>query len=317
VAAAGSVLHHRSVTRAVATEQDFESEGLTLPADLLHHFVEVEDGGRIHVVEGGTGPVVLLLHGFLLDSSIWAHQFRDLAHQHRVIAIDHRGHGKSLPGVSTLSIRRLAADLAAVLEELDLSKVLLVGHSMGGMVALQLALDSQTTVRRQVTGMVLASTLAGPFLQMPGWGNLARVAAPVSARAALLSGRLGVPSALLEDLRYLVSRLGFGGDARPAQVRFVEALHTATSSRTLAGLLPSLALFDLFASLGSIEEPVLVVVGSHDRLTPPRAARRMAGVLPHAQLVELARCGHMPMIERPHEFSRMLDEFSAKTDRRS
>jgi pimeloyl-ACP methyl ester carboxylesterase len=58
---------------------------------------------------------------------------------------------------------------------------------------------------------------------------------------------------------------------------------------------------------------VLVVVGSHDRLTPPRAARRMAGALPHAQLVEFARCGHMPMIERPHEFSHMLDEFYAKT----
>ncbi|MGD0255258.1 MAG: alpha/beta hydrolase [Acidimicrobiales bacterium] len=317
VAAVGSVLQHRSVTRAATTEQDIESEGLRLPGDLLHHFVEAEDGGRIHVVEGGTGPVVMLLHGFLLDSSIWAHQFRDLAHRHRVIAIDHRGHGKSLPGVGALGVRRLAADLAAVLEELDLSKVLLVGHSMGGMVALQLVEDSRETIRRRVTGMVLASTLAGPFFQMPGWVGLARVAAPASARAALFASRLGVPSVLSQDLRYWVSRFGFGSDARPAQVRFVEALHTATSSRTLAGLLPSLALFDLFASLGSIEEPVLVVVGSHDRLTPPRAARRMVGALPHAQLAELARCGHMPMIERPHEFSRLLDEFSAKIERRS
>lgn len=317
MAAAGSVLQHRSVARAVVTEQDIESEGLTLPGDLLHHLVEAEDGGRIHVVEGGTGPVVVLLHGFLLDSSIWAHQFRDLAHQRRVIAIDHRAHGKSLAGVGAPGIRRLAADLAAVLEEMDLSDVLLVGHSMGGMVALQFALDSRKAMRNRVAGIVLASTLAGPFLQLPGWGALARVGAPVSARAVLLAGRLGVPGVLSHDLRYWVSRLAFGSDARPAQVRFVEALHTTTSSRTLAGLLPSLALFDVFAGLGSIEEPVLVVVGSHDRLTPPRAARRMAGALPHAQLAELARCGHMPMIERPHEFSRMLDEFADKIERRS
>ncbi|MGA2036966.1 MAG: alpha/beta hydrolase, partial [Acidimicrobiales bacterium] len=321
-AAAGWVLRHRNAARAVVTEQDIESEGLTLPRDLQHHFVDVDDGGRIHVVEGGTGPAVVLLHGFMLDASIWSHQFRDLSDRYRVIAIDHRGHGESQPGVAGFTapeasenatretwrsaepmagaavnppgIRRLTADLVAVLEELDISRALVVGHSMGGMVALQLALDSSVMDRR-ICGLVLTSTLAGPLVALPGWANLARFTSPASALVASLAERLGVRTLPSQDLRYWLSRVGFGGDAPLAQVRFVEALHMATSSRTRAGLLPSLAVFDLSASLRSIEEPVLVVVGSHDRLTPPRAARRMAGALPHAQLVEFARCGHMPM----------------------
>ena len=73
------------------------------------------------------------------------------------------------------------------------------------------------------------------------------------------------------------TRLGFGADAPAAQVRFVEAMHRGTPSRTLADLIPSLATFDLSARLGALDLPVLVVVGSHDKLTAPRLARRMAG----------------------------------------
>ena len=115
-----------------------------------------------------------------------------------------------------------------------------------------------------------------------------------------------------EDLRWWLTRLGFGADAPPAQVRFVEGLHLSTPANTVAELLPSLALFDLSSWLGSLDLPVLVVVGSRDRLTPPRHALRTAAALPHSELVELPRCGHMPMIERRHEFARLLEEFAVK-----
>lgn len=350
-AAAGWVLQHRSVSRAVVSDEDAASVGLSLPEDVVHHFVETDDGGRIHVIEKGTGSPLVLLHGFMLDSAIWANQFHDLADSHRLIAVDLRGHGRSLPGadgfgapgsalaggagaapvslkglreaipmaeaaVGAPGVRRLAADLATVLERLDLSQALVVGHSMGGMVALQIAQDSPAIVDRRVCGIVLTSTTAGPFVQLPGWVGIARALAPVPARAALLTERLGGRVLPSQDLRYWVSRMGFGGDAPPAQVRFVESLLMATSSRTVAGLLPSLAVFDLSAGLESVEQPVLVVVGSHDHLTPPRMGRRMAAALTRSQLVELPRCGHMPMIERPHEYSHLLDEFFEKTTHR-
>jgi pimeloyl-ACP methyl ester carboxylesterase len=342
VTVGGWALQHRAVSRSAATVEEMAAEGLTMPDDLRHHFVDVDDGGRIHVVERGQGPALVLLHGFMLSSGIWVHQLRDLADHHRVIAVDLRGHGQSVPGSDGFGdarpsgpagpadvadvgdasvgaaahgpagIRRLAADVRIVLEALDLEQAVVVGHSMGGMVGLQLLVDLPVDERRRVAGLVLVSTTAGPFTTVPGWNGLATVTGPVTARAALLAERWGVKALPSRDLRWWVVRMGFGAEAPPVQVRFVEAMHVATPSSTLAGLLGSLARFDLSGELGSFDVPVLVVVGTHDRLTAPRHARHLADALPAAELVELPRCGHMPMLERRHEFSRLLDEFSRK-----
>jgi pimeloyl-ACP methyl ester carboxylesterase len=312
-AVAGWALQHRAVSRATVTAQEMTAEGLTLPDDLRHHFVDVDDGGRIHVVERGQGPPLVLLHGIMLSSALWVHQLRDLADHHRVMAIDLRGHGQSLPGATGTSLQILAADVRAVLQALDIEHAVLVGHSMGGMVALQLAVDLPVDERRRrLAGIVLTSTTAGPFATLPGFAGMVRFTGPVTARAVLVGERFGAKALPSRDLRWWLTRLGFGADAPAAQVRFVEAMHRGTPSRTLADLIPSLAPFDLSSKLGSLDIPVLVVVGSHDRLTAPRLARRMASALPEASLVELPRCGHMPMLERRHEFSRLVDEFTAK-----
>jgi pimeloyl-ACP methyl ester carboxylesterase len=312
-AVAGWALQHRAVSRSSVTAQEMVAEGLTLPDDLRHHFVDVSDGGRIHVVERGQGPPLVLLHGIMLSSALWVHQLRDLAEHHRVIAIDLRGHGQSLPGSTGSGIQTLAADVAAVFDALAIEHAVVVGHSMGGMVALQLATSLSVVERRQqIAGIVLTSTTAGPFATVPGFTGVARVTGPVTARALLMGERFGAKALPSRDLRWWVTRLGFGAEAPAAQVRFVEAMHRGTPSRTLADLIGSLATFDLSSTLGTLDLPVLVVVGSHDKLTAPRLARRMAAALPEATLIELPRCGHMPMLERRHEFSRIVDEFTAK-----
>jgi pimeloyl-ACP methyl ester carboxylesterase len=341
--AAGWAAQHRLVARTRSTPDDIALEGLTAPDGLVHHDVSVDDGGRIHVVEAGQGPPVVLLHGFMLSGAVWAHQLRDLSARHRVIVPDMRGHGASVPGTAGFStggdtaeaplgaaalradvrmaaaqqgspgVCRLARDVRAVLEALDVEHAVVVGHSMGGMVALQLTHDMPASeLRRRVRGLVLVSTTGGPFSRVPGFGGMARLSGPLSSRALSLADRVGVRTVASDDVRWWLTRLGFGADAPAAQVRFVEGLHIATPPATVAALLPSLALFDLSRWLGSVELPVLVVVGTHDRLTPPRHARRTADALPRAELVELPRCGHMPMIERRREFSRLLDEFAAK-----
>jgi non-heme chloroperoxidase len=337
--AAGWAAQHRIVARTRSTPDDIAAEGLTVPDDCTHHVVDADDGARLHVIERGAGPPVVLLHGFMLSSALWAHQLRDLAVHHRVIAPDLRGHGSSRPGAAGFSmvdtagvvdelraevrmaksqqgspaVRRMAMDVRSVLEALDVEHALVVGHSMGGMVALQLAHDTPAdALRRRVGAMALVSTTGGPFARLPGFGGMARLAGPVSARAMGLADRWGVRTVASQDVRWWLTRVGFGADAPPAQVRFVEGLHLATAPSTVAELLPALALFDLSRWLGSLDLPVLVVVGSNDRLTPPRHALRTAAALPHSELVELPRCGHMPMIERRREFNRLIEEFAVK-----
>ena len=141
---------------------------------------------------------------------------------------------------------------------------------------------------------------------------MARVRGRLSARAVLMAERFGARALPSRDLRWWVSRLGFGADAPAAQVRFVEAMHRATPSWTSAELLPSLAAFDLSARLGRSTCPPWWWWAPTTGSPPPRHARRLAAGLPDAELVELPRCGHQPMLERRHEFSRLIDEFSAK-----
>jgi non-heme chloroperoxidase len=338
--AAGYATQHRLVARTHSTPDDMAAEGLTLPDDCIEHDIDTDDGGRIHVIERGQGPPLVLLHGYMLSSALWVHQLRDLAEHHRVIALDLRGHGRSVPGSAGFSsvadaegpvaelradarmaaaqqgspgVRRMAQDVRTVLGALEVEHALVVGHSMGGMVALQLAHDTPSDeLHRLVVGLALVSTTAGPFTRLPGFGGVTRLAAPVSARAVSLADRIGVRAPGSQDMRWWLTRLGFGADAPPPQVRFVEGLHLATPSSTVLDLLPSIALFDLSKWLGSLDLPVLVVVGSHDRLTPPRHALRTSAALAHSQLVELPRCGHMPMIERRHEFARLIEEFADK-----
>ncbi|SRR5579875_1773108 len=332
---AGWVVQHRAVSRAMAgVDSGIRADELTVPADVTRHWVDTDDGGRIHAVERGSGPPVVLLHGVTLSLATWAHQLRDLAADHRIVAMDQRGHGLSLPGgdgfgppgsgrglrdngpapaTGAPGIRRLAADVRCVLDALGIERAVLVGHSMGGMVALQLAVDMDgADLARRVAGLALVSTTAGPVVSLPGSRRVMGTLAPLTARALQLGARAGVQALPSRDLRWWSARLAFGADAPPALVGLTEQMIRATPPPTLAGLLGSLVTFDLSDELGRLQVPAMVVAGTHDRLLPPGHARRLAAGLPDAHLVELPRCGHMPMLERRYEFSRLVGEFAAK-----
>lgn len=325
-AGAGWAAQRRVVTRSLA-RADEAAGTLALPGDLRHHTVETDDGGRIHAVERGSGPPLVLLHGVTLALATWVHQLQDLADRYRVIAVDQRGHGLSVPGRDGFGappgtpptvggVRRLSRDLGRVMEALGVDQALLVGHSMGGMVALDYLLDGGRDAERAVAGVALVATSGGPYSRLPGWHRLMEVTGPVSSRGLLLAERIGLAQLPSRDLRWWAGRIAFGPEAPPAEVRFVESMTSATPPATLAGLLPAVAGFDVSRRLGDVPVPALVVVGSHDRLTPPRHARALAAALPRAELVELPRSGHMPMLERRFEFSRLIGEFADKVQAR-
>ncbi|MDA8070798.1 MAG: alpha/beta fold hydrolase [Actinomycetota bacterium] len=308
-------LQHRVVARSTAEAARTAKGAFVVPGDLLHHFVDLDDGGVAHVVERGSGPPIVLVHGATLSSDLWCQQLTELGARHRMIAVDVRGHGRSTPGSDGFrgGMGRLAADLRQVFDALDVEGAVLAGHSLGGMISLQLAAEAPSGWRaRHLHALALLDTSAGP---LASWRGASRMRRPISgalARAMVVADRIGVGPARSADVRWWSARFAFGPDPDPAQVAFTESMGAPTPVATLAGVLGTLASFDITARLPDVDLLALVVVGSHDRLTPPSHARRLADGLPRAELVELPRAGHMPMLERPHELARLLDELAGK-----
>jgi non-heme chloroperoxidase len=223
------------------------------------------------------------------------------------------GRARRIRRMAPPALERLALDVRQVLRALDVEGAVLVGHSMGGMVAVQAISGMAPEERsRRLSGLVLTSTTTGPFLDLPGWDLFASVGSPAVLRALRVTSRAGRGAIPKGDIRWWASRLAFGAEAPPAQVRFLESMLGEVEPQTMEGLLESLARVNLSSVLPSVDLPTLITVGTHDRLTPPWHSRRLESRLPNARLVELARCGHMPMLERRREFDRLLEEHARK-----
>jgi pimeloyl-ACP methyl ester carboxylesterase len=270
---------------------ELAAAGLSLPPDLRHHFVTTSDGGRVHVVERGEGPTVVLVHGIMLGVATWAPQLRALPG--RVVAVSQRGHGQSRAGTDGYAFDRLAADLVEVLTALDVQDAVLVGHSMGGMIAQLVALTRPDDLAGRVRRVVLVSTAPGPVLASP----IAAFAGAAAARALGGAERRG-SGPLPKSATVWGARLAFGVAPSAADVELLRGMLDAMSPGALGELLPHLLAFDVRAMLGSLAFPVHVVVGSRDLLTPPRTARGIAQRVAGSRLTVLPGCGHMVMLER-------------------
>jgi len=300
----------RALARRGAPAGSASDPDLAMPADVVHHRLPMADGGKVHVVERGSGPVVVLLHGAGLSSETWAYQFHDLASSHRLVAVDLRGHGESEPGRGTVTIEQIAGDLAEVLHELDLRRLVLVGHSMGGMAVLRLARLRPEVIRERVGSVLLMSTASGVLPQ----AGLFAAAGPLAARTAVgvdaavnRSGRFGIPKG---RLGWLASRVGFGAAAAPAQVAAALDMLRRTPPSVFVGLFPEIMAFDERAPFTELGVPVTVLVGDRDWLTPPAFATALASGLPGARLLVWHGAGHMLMYERRESLDWLLESLA-------
>ncbi len=313
--AAGAAALAYALERAAARRLRVDESGLfeagrMLPSDLEHHFISVSDGGRIHAVERGVGPPIVLLHGVTLGVATWASQLDHLAERHRVIAVDQRGHGQSLNGSDGHLLERLADDLIEVLAALEVGGSVLVGHSMGGMVTQLAAVNRPDDLRAHVAGLVLVATSAGPLFPAAAGSSLPAVMAALSARALRRSEARGSGLFPSTDVGIWATRLAFGVRPNPADVELTRAMTNAMSPRALAELVAAFSTFDVHREIASIDLPTHVVVGSRDVLTPPRMARVIAERIDGAHLSVWPGCGHMVRLEREDELNTLLDEFS-------
>lgn len=309
---AGGIAAERAMVRAQRRRPDpAAGADAGLSQDAVATVLTMSDGARLHVIQQGTGPAIVLLRGITLAATIWHYQLPELAAAgHRVVAFDQRGHGASTVGEEGLTLDRLAADVGEVLAALDLDRVVLAGHSMGGMVALRhLAADTMAAQGGgRIGALALVATSANPVVGsgVPGARAVIAAARPLLARAAWVTSRLPGPSLGAGDLSFLLARATFGAEPSTSQVALTRDVTAAVPARVAAALLSEIVRFDEAATLARLQLPTTVVVGTNDLMTPVRHARAMAAMIAGADLVTLDGCGHMVMLERPVELSAEL-----------
>jgi len=309
LAGAGAALAVRRYLRNEEQRVD-EAAGETFDAldDLAHTTIPTYDGGELHLIERGRvdGRPLVFLHGVTLSSRIWHYQLRDLGEDFRVLALDQRGHGQSIAGTDGYGLAKLARDVVTVLEKLDLHNAVLVGHSMGGFAIMEFCISHQDVLAERVAGIVLMNTSADVIGPRPPW------TAGLAKRFVAASGRLPRPAQPLPAAVYLGSRYTFGLDPSPTHVRFIGDIGAALPPEIFAPSVVGFLDMDLRPGLRSVRVPALVLAGSHDRLTPVRAAREIVANLPDAELVVLEGAGHTIMLERHAETNRLISEFAGR-----
>lgn len=299
----GWTLERVVAQRLKAEEAELRSAGLVVASDTRSRVIDVSDGGRIHVLDAGQGPTVVLLHGITLNASIFALTIRDLKASHRVIAIDLRGHGNSLAGEEGLSIDRLARDVVEVIVALDLDHFVLLGHSMGGKVAQQALGVYGESLGSRVDHVILLGSSAGPASQSAPERAVLRGLQKAVTRGLKRRANRGDGVFPGNDAAIWLARAGFGRNADPVMVEFSKSVSQSTAPAVVARLLESLFAFDGRDTLVSIAQSATVMVGTRDLLAPPRHARSMSQLMRNAEYQEVHGVGHMIMLEAPDELA--------------
>ncbi len=310
----------RRMLRHEAPPADPEWRELRKPVRGRTKTVESFDGTHLHVdvVGDDAKPTIVFAHGYALSHNVWHFQRRDLDDEFRVVTYDQRGHGASEEAVSgDYSIEALGRDLSAVIEATLVrdEPVLLVGHSMGGMTVLSYVEQYPESLVDRVAGAVLMST-SGSDVVTGGLVSIGVAAAQglgnrVARRAFTALGRRASVADLVysssTDLSYVLTKIiGLNADASPAHVAFTEQLLLDCPNTVKASIGPMFTSLDLREAAPLLKTPTLVVVGERDRLTPPRQARRLAELLPDAELIELDGIGHMTPLEAHGEVNALI-----------
>jgi pimeloyl-ACP methyl ester carboxylesterase len=269
-------------------------------------------GRSVTYAEAGEGPVLVLIHGLAGSCENWAEVIGPLARSHTVIAPDLPGHGGSAPGGGDYSVGALASSVRDLLATLGHDRATLVGHSLGGGVAMQFAYQFPEMVERlvlvssgglgpEVSLILRAASLPGADAFIAATADLGRRVGPLVGRALSAIG-LRPNADVAEVLR------GYGSlvdpERRAAFLATVRAVIGTGGQRV--GATDRLYLAEAV--------PVLIVWGAEDRIIPAHHGEDAHRDVPGSRLEVFERVGHLPQIEAPLRFITTLEGFLAETE---
>lgn len=273
---------------------DSSSEDQEITAILQDHFITI-DGVKVRYLEEGTGPPIVLIHGFGVSSETWRRNIQALSSKWQVIAPDLVGHGKSdRPFDATYSIRYYVNFIQTFLKLLDVRNRVLIGHSMGGLIAIRLALDATNDTKALVledsaglgggpsfrTRMAFLSYLLRMSLLGP---NEDRV------RGWLKTSFYNDPSKISEEA------------VKRALESWKDTDYRRVQRKTAMGLRKNERRTSWF--IEQIKVPTLIIWGEKDKQIPAKFAHKAAKKIENSKVEIIPECGHAPHGECSEEFN--------------
>jgi len=270
-------------------------------------------GQPVNYIQAGHGPVVLLIHGITSSSSAWARVLPGLAERHTVIAPDLPGHGTSAKPRGDYSLGAYASGIRDLLVALGHERATIVGHSLGGGIAMQLVyqfperierlvLVSSGGLGREVSMMLRAATLPGSEYVLPLLSSSFVRTAGATANGLL--SRVGLePSSDIQGMASGFASLGEAG-ARRAFLDTARSIIEPSGQRVSANDRLYLAAW----------LPTMLLWGERDRMIPVAHGRAAAAAMPGSRLEVFESAGHFPFNDEPQRFVDAVTDFIATTD---
>jgi pimeloyl-ACP methyl ester carboxylesterase len=336
--AAGRVLVRRVRGRATVASDDFLGSVRGTPTAVRgplgsRIYAETfeaapEPKGRTNGNGNGTAPggTLVFTHGWCVSEAIWHYQKESLGTGPGALSmvtwdLPGHGHSSSLPP-GKLTLERGIESLARVVDQTTDGPVVLVGHSLGGVLSLGYVLANPDTARRKVRGLVLAAT---PLVHQARAAAGGWLGSALEARVVGQVMQMGVQNSVVDRwftrevgssdqhaMSYRLIRVGFGPAPSPSHVRFVRDMAAAVPPPVRADTFRAMSGFDHRPRLGEVTVPVVLAIGGRDRLVSAAESIALAPAFPRAEVEEFPEAGHALFLEQHVRFNEVVRRFAAR-----